>query len=74
MKCGNLVFLIIIPVNEPANAIPNINIGVSNKGRWKEIGRLNNKLPMYGKITSETEPIVIAIKIPKNKDNKIFFL
>ena len=46
MKCGNLVFLTIIPVAEPKKAIPKINIGDSSKGRWNDIGRLNKELPI----------------------------
>lgn len=74
MKCGNFVFLTIIPVVAPIIEMPNINRGDSIAGRWNEIGSPSNKPPMYGKIISDTEPIITAIKTPAIKAGIIFFL
>ena len=66
--------LVIIPAIEPRIAIPNIKKGDSRAGSSNVIGILNSKLPRYGKITSDREPIITEIITADIKARKNLFL
>lgn len=63
-----------IPNIAPAIETPKIKSGLSISGRWNSVGILKIRLPTYGKIISDKEPITKAMKTPKSRDWTTFFL
>lgn len=65
---------VIIPIELPRIATENISRGDSRAGSSNSIGILNSKLPKYGKIISENEPISTEIITAEIKARKNLFL